>query len=289
MEDLILDLFNTKAIKACEANKPFWLTSGKIGAYFINAEYLYGSEQESKDLLTMVDQMLSEHKTLPKKVFEQVLKQYNSNSIYKNTIDMLMNTITQNIDINEIDYISGGERRDWVFSNIIAYLLHKPHITIFKDQTALLSNSDFTTTEQIQNLNSKKCLHIADLITEAVSYINLWIPSINNLGGQIKWTASIVDRMQGGTEKLKNNGIVTYSLIKVNKDLFKTALEKRTITEEQYKMINDYIDNPDETMRQFLKTHPEFIKESLKSTGKTLIRAQKCVNDNIYGLFNNVQ
>jgi len=41
--------------------------------------------------------------------------------------------IKNNIDVNEVDYISGGERRDWFFSPIIAKLLNKPHITIYKD------------------------------------------------------------------------------------------------------------------------------------------------------------
>lgn len=284
MEDLILNLFETKAVNACKADKPFWYTSGKIGLYFINTEFLYGSENESKELLAMIDEALANHQTLPKKVFDAVLNQYNTNSIYKYTIDTLVEKINQNVDVNEIDYISGGERRDWVFSNMVAYLLKKPHITIFKDLSALVSNSDFTITENIENLDNKTCFHISDLITEAASYINLWVPSIKKLGGNMKWTATIVDRMQGGAERLSNENVVTYSLVQVDKGLFKTALEKDAISQEQYDMIDKYMDNPDETMRAFLMAHPEFIEESLKGTGKTLIRAQKCVEQDIYKL-----
>ena len=100
----------------------------------------------------------------------------------------------------------------------------------------------------------------------------------------MKWTATIVDRMQGGADRLLEYGIETYPLVKVDKNLFKTALEKGAISQEQYSMIDNYMDHPDETMREFLKAHPEFIKNSLKSTGKTLIRAKKCVEENIYGL-----
>lgn len=284
MEELVLDLFNTKAIKACEADSPFWLTSGKIGAYFINAEFLYGSAEESKKLLELIDESLQDHNTLPKKVFEKVLNQYNTNEIYINTINSLIKKIKENINLDEVDYISGGERRDWVFSNIVAYILNKPHITVFKDLSLLVSNSDFSKTEEISSLNGKNCLHISDLITEAASYVNLWIPAIEKISGKIKWTATIVDRMQGGSDRLYNNNIDTYPLIKVNKDLFKTALKKGNITNEQYEMIDAYMDNPYETMREFLKEHPEFIKDSLKGTGKTLIRAKKCVEEDIYGL-----
>lgn len=286
MEDLVSNLFKTKAINACEANKPFWYTSGKIGVYFINAEFLYGSEEASKNLLANIDEELSDHETLPKKVFDEVAAQYNSNEIYKFTIDTLIKSIKENINIDEVDYISGGERRDWVFSNVVAYLLNKPHLTVFKDLSILVSNHDFTTTEKIDNLEGKKCLHISDLINTAASYVRAWIPIIENLGGKMEWTATIVDRMQGGTEILADHGVTTYSLVKVDKEVFKTALEKGAISQEQYGMIDKYLDNPDETMTEFLKAHPEFIRESLKGTGKTLTRVKKCLEEDIYGIAN---
>lgn len=284
MENLVSDLFKTKAINAGKEDKPFWYTSGKIGMYFINAEFLYGSEEESKALLANVDEALGNHMTLPKKVFDEVLAQYNSNEIYKATIDALVETIKNNVNIDEVDYISGGERRDWVFSNMVAYILKKPHISVFKDMTALVSDFDFSNTDTITTLEEKKCLHVSDLINTAASYVRAWVPIVEKLGGKMEWTITIVDRMQGGAEILSGFGVKTFSLVKVDKDLFKTALEKGAISKEQYEMIDKYIDNPYETMRQFLISHPEFIEEALKSTGKPLERAKKCLEEDIYGL-----
>lgn len=284
MENLVSDLFKTKAINAGKEDKPFWYTSGKIGMYFINAEFLYGSEEESKALLAKVDEALSNHMDLPKKVFDEVLTQYNSNDIYRETINALVDTIRNNINLDEVDYISGGERRDWVFSNMVSYILKKPHISVFKDMTALVSNSDFSNTDKLLTLEGKKCLHVSDLINTAASYVRAWVPIIEELGGKMEWTITIVDRMQGGAEILSGFGVNTFSLVKVDKDLFKTALENGAISEEQYKMIDKYIDNPYETMREFLITHPEFIEDALRSTGKPLERAKKCLTEDIYGL-----
>ena len=100
----------------------------------------------------------------------------------------------------------------------------------------------------------------------------------------MEWTITIVDRMQGGAEILAGYGVKTYSLVKVDKNLFKMALEKGAISSEQYKMIDKYIDSPFETMKQFLISHPEFIEEALKSSGKPLERAKKCLEEDIYGL-----
>lgn len=284
MSDIISYLFQTNAIKFCEENMPFWYTSGKIGPYFINTHFIYGNESEAKELLSFIDEQLSDKISLPKNVFEKVLLQYNTNTIYKDVIDTMINMIKSNINIDEIDYISGGERRDWFFSNIIAYLLNKQHISIYKDLSAVVSDSKFAETTFVKNINGKKVLHIADLITVASSYIRAWIPAIENLGAKMCWSCVVVDRMQGGTEKLKEKGILPLSLVQVDKSLFAKAEEMKFINKVQKEMLNNFFDNPDETMRNFLTLHPEFIKQSLNADEKTAKRAKLLVENNLYNL-----
>ena len=284
MSNIISYLFETNAIRFCEENKPFWYTSGKIGPYFINTHFIYGSEKEANELLSFIDESLSDKMTLPKKVFDKVLKQYNENKIYHDVIEHIKSYIEENIDINEIDYISGGERRDWFFSNIIAYLLNKPHITIYKDLSTVESNFDFSQTKEISNLEGKKVLHVADLITVASSYIRAWIPAIKNLGASILWSCVVVDRMQGGKEKLEAEGVKSLSLVNVDTDLFKKALELGFINNNQLELLNKFFKSPDDCMREFLINHPEFIENALNSDEKTKKRAQLLVDGNLYNL-----
>ena len=284
MSNIISYLFETNAIRFCEENKPFWYTSGKIGPYFINTHFIYGSEKEANELLSFIDESLSDKMTLPKKVFDKVLKQYNENKIYHDVIEHIKSYIEENIDINEIDYISGGERRDWFFSNIIAYLLNKPHITIYKDLSTVESNFDFTQTKEVSNLEGKKVLHVADLITFASSYIRAWIPAIKNLGASILWSCVVVDRMQGGKEKLEAEGVKSLSLVNVDTDLFKKALELGFINNNQLELLNKFFKSPDDCMREFLINHPEFIENALNSDEKTKKRAQLLVDGNLYNL-----
>lgn len=284
MSDIISYLFETNAIKFCEENKPFWYTSGKIGPYFINTHFVYGNEEDAKELLSFIDDQLSDKMSLPKNVFEKVLAQYNSNKIYKDVIDTMINTIKENINLDEIDYISGGERRDWFFSNIIAYLLDKPHISIYKDLNAVVSDSKFKETIALDKIEGKKVLHVADLVTVASSYIRAWIPAIENFGAKMCWSCVVVDRMQGGTEKIKEKGILPLSLVQVDKSLFAKALEMDVINKSQQEMLNGFFENPDETMKQFLINHPEFIEYSLKADEKTAKRAKLLVDNNLYGI-----
>ena len=284
MSDIISYLFETNAIRFCEENKPFWYTSGKIGPYFINTHFIYGSEKEAVELLSFIDESLSDKMTLPKKVFDKVLKQYNENKIYYDVIEHIKSYIEENINVNEIDYISGGERRDWFFSNIIAYLLQKPHITIYKDLSTVESNFDFSETKDVTKLENKKVLHVADLITVASSYIRAWIPAIRNLGANIMWSCVVVDRMQGGKEKLEAEGVKSLSLVNVDTNLFKSALDMGIINENQLELLNNFFKNPDECMREFLINHPEFIENALNSDEKTKKRAQLLVDGNLYNL-----
>ena len=284
MSDIMSYLFETNAIRFCEENKPFWYTSGKIGPYFINTHFIYGSEKEANELLSFIDESLSDKMTLPKKVFDKVLKQYNENKIYHDVIEHIKSYIEENIDINEIDYISGGERRDWFFSNIIAYLLNKPHITIYKDLSTVESNFDFTQTKEVSSLEGKKVLHVADLITVASSYIRAWIPAIKNLGANILWSCVVVDRMQGGKEKLEAEGVKSLSLVNVDTNLFKSALDMGIINKNQLDLLNKFFESPDECMREFLINHPEFIENALNSDEKTKKRAQLLVDNNLYNL-----
>lgn len=292
MSNIINYLFETNAIKFCKENEPFWYTSGKIGPYFFNAQFVYGSEEESKELLDYITEELasinngvSNKKDLPKKVLDKVLAQYNSNKIYYDVINQMKEYIENNIGLDNFEYISGGERRDWYFSIILAYLLKKPHLTVFKDMSALSSDSEFITTDEISNLNGAKVLHLADLITTASSYIKMWVPIINNLNGIMEHTLVIIDRNQGGKENLAEIGVKSHALATVDKNLFNHALELGFITQNQLDFINKYFDNPDGTMKEFLIKHPEFVENSLKSTNeRTLKRVHTMIDEDLYGL-----
>lgn len=284
MSNIMSYLFETKAIKFCEENKPFWYTSGKIGPYFINTHFVYGSEAEASELLSFIDDCLFDHLTLPEKVFKKVLAQYENNEIYHNVIEAMKNYILENIDVSQIDYISGGERRDWFFSNMIAYLLKKPHISIFKNLSTIVSDFKFENTSPINDINNKNVLHIADLITVASSYIRAWIPAIKNINGKICWSCVVVDRMQGGKAKIEAEGVKSFSLVNVDNTLFETAFKNNIINENQLNMLKEFFKDPDNTMKQFLINHPDFLENALNSDKKTAQRAKLLIDGNLYGL-----
>lgn len=284
MSNLMSYLFETNAVRVCPKDKPFWYTSGKIGPYFINTHFVYGNEADAADLLSFIDVAKDDKINMPKAVFERVKAQYENNKIYNDVVNEMIEFIKTNINVDDIDYISGGERRDWFFSYIASYLLNKPQITIFKDLTAVVSDSNFTETKTVTDISGKRVLHIADLMNQASSYIRAWIPAIQNLGGELVWSVVVVDRMQGGAQRLEDLGIKSFAMASIDESLFTTALEKNVINEAQFEMIKKFIEDPDGTMRAFLVAHPEFLEDALNSDAKTAGRAKLCIESNLYNL-----
>jgi orotate phosphoribosyltransferase len=281
-EKLVNWLFETTALRMSPYDKPFWYTSGTIGPYYINTHFLYGNEEKANNLLKTIDIVKDEIMTCPEKLIWITQENYNMDSIYKGLIDEMCDYITKNIDISKIDYISGGERRDWFFSLIIAQKLSKPHITIYKDLQSVLTVDGKT--NAVTDLHGASVLHIADLVTEASSYERAWIPAIKGLNGVMKWSLAVIDRQQGGTQLLESLNVVPYSMLKVDLSLFETALSLNRLTEPQYQLVKGYVENPKESMREFLVNNQKFLKNTIDSGTKDAERAKLCIEKNIYSL-----
>ncbi|HAA25297.1 MAG TPA: orotate phosphoribosyltransferase [Ruminiclostridium sp.] len=274
-EKLIEGLFETDAIKVCPAGKPFWYTSGKIGPYYVNTHFLYGGEEKANELLSIIDEAKNNKRECSGIILEYALKNYNEQAIYRTAIDALVESINEHAGINGLDYISGGERRDWFFSLVTAYLLKKPHITIFKDMEAYIFSGG--TAKKVESIEGARVIHIADIITTASSFERAWVPAIRKISGNLEHSFVIVDRMQGGAETLKKLGVASHSLANIDAGVFRSAYEKKYINKDQYNVVCDYIKDPDAFMRNFFSENPDFIKKALSGDEKTAQRARLCI------------
>lgn len=276
-EKLVQGLFETKAIRVCPADSPFWYTSGKIGPYYINTHFLYGSEEKANNLLGIIDAVKDDKGQCSAVISEKVLENYRTDPIYRNCIDTLLETIEQVIPKESFGYISGGERRDWFFSLAVAELLGKPHITIFKDLNAYVFQDGKS--EKMDSLENAGVLHVADLITSASSYERAWIPVIRNASGRMNASLVVIDRMQGGGELLESLGVKSHALIRIDGDIFTEACGKGYINQDQYRMVTRYMEDPDGFMRNFFAEHPDFIEKALHGDEKTAQRAKLCIEN----------
>ncbi len=279
---LVTYLFETRAIRVCPKDKLFWYTSGKIGPYYINTHFLFGSEEEAKRLLGQIDSLKDDKLACTGEIHKAVMEQYGKNPIFRGTIDALAAYIDERYNTRTFDFISGGERRDWFFSLPAASILGKPHITLFKDMDATVYEN--RSSHVRENLGGAAVLHVADLITSASSYTRAWIPIITNLGAKMKYSLAVVDRLQGGAEALDRLDVESHALVRIDRGVFEEACRREYIDEAQLKMVLDYMEDPDGSMRLFLMEHPEFLEDALKRGGKAAERARLLIENDLYNL-----
>ena len=274
-EKIVKWLFSTKAIQVAQPDQPFWYTSGTLGPYYINTHYLFGDQTSAKLLLEYIENGLKSPLLLPGKLAKRTQKQYETNLIFKS----LMDIVVESIDDYNFDIISGGERRDFFFSIQAASLLKKPHLSILKDGRSMISDKGFSNTKwAVQtDLKGKKVLHIADLVTEASSYIRTWIPTVKNLGCIMEHTLSVVDRKQGGARVLASEGVKLDSLVSIDKTLFEKAVENNLMTLDQQEQILLFMQDPHTFMKTFLYNNPEFLNSQFNAGGKAAERARLCL------------
>ena len=92
----------------------------------------------------------------------------------------------------------------------------------------------------------------------------------------------VVDRLQGGGELLERNNVCSFAMVSIDKSFFDSVLEMGLISKGQYDMLLQYTANPRESMKAFLKEHPEFLENALKADDKTSERAKLCIEKGIY-------
>ncbi len=279
-QTIVKALFDTQAIKVSPADQPFWYTSGTLGPYYINTHFLYGSESEANQLLSLIESTTANPLELPQTLSTAIMEHYQQQPVFKTVIDSLIEAL-QNVDF---DVVSGGERRDYFFSIPVAARLGKPHVAILKDGQTFYSDENFENTRALQpgEMKGQRFVHVADLVTEASSYTRTWLPTIHRLGGHIQETAVVVDRNQGGREVLAAEGVELIALTRIDADLFASASSAQLVNDAQVSQILLFMQDPHRYMTEFFESHPDFLAGQLALGGKAAERARRCL-DQGYG------
>ncbi len=276
MENPIISwLFETDAVRVCPEGQPFWYTSGKLGPFYINTQFLYGSEAAANALLKTIEEACAGDKlAFYDKVWADISAQLESCPIFSQLIDLM----TEEARKLDVDFVSGGERRDFFFSMPVAKKLGLGHLSIFKDLSCVYTDANGVSMDPAEaNLAGKKSVHIADLITVASSYIRAWIPAVEALGAKIAYSLAVVDRDQGGSEILAKAGCPLTTLVTIKPELFEQAKALGRVTDAQIELVNSFIADPDKFLHDFLVAHPNFLANEIAKGGKSAQRAELCI------------
>lgn len=250
-DDILQRLYATQAIAIWDSAKGpvFWYTANVPGPFFVNTEWVIGRELAGA-LLKQTDAILATQ-TDPaaraaalKTLF---LDAWKGSADYQAVIAALVATARERFAQGAFRFVSGGERRDWIFSFPFAGAMGVPHLTLFKEGTAH--------PEQAPQPGDA-ALHIADLLNNAASYFELWLPALEKLGVACPATLCVTSRGDTGLNRLKEAGKRVESLAHIGLPLFAAARESGMIAATTYEELATHFRSAPEWAETYLMERP---------------------------------
>jgi len=241
-------LVKTGAFK--DLDTPVILTSGELGIYYVNTENLLGDNGAWK-----------QYGENSKKMIEHAIAMEKQNPDFGKVINFIARQVKSMTPKDDKPFmISGGQRRDWLFSGPVAATLRQPHLSLYKEGRVEAFWPDSGDAKEYLKVGTDKLLntnilHISDLLTKASSGYRIeqgrekgWIPMIRQRQGTIKNLATVVTRLQGGEQILAEQNVNVTSFVAINSDFVKQHSTKP-------ERALDYMANPTTWSKNYLAEH----------------------------------
>ena len=232
-----------------DLDTPVILASGVMGIYYVNTEKLLQDNNKWKEFGNDSHAMI-----------QHAINITNKNPEFGEVIDILSEKVNSLFPKTGSCAISGGQRRDWIFSGPVAAKLNMDHISIYKDgKIEILPPNDpgyqpnNSQNKIITDLSGRTIIHIPDMLTAASSCYRLdkdnqekgWIPEIRKREGITKNLVSVVSRLQGGEGNLAKIEVNAESLVAIGPNFLQehSTNPKRAI---------EYKENPEQWTKNYL-------------------------------------
>ena len=293
MSKLIKLIFDTGAFQVLE--EPTILTSGEIGIYYVNTEKLCPNSKE----------LLAEFGDLPAEMIKGAVQCYENDEDFRYVIEALAEkaeSYLQSYNPLRAIAISGGQRRDWIFSGPVAVKLDLPHVTLYKPKKGnpdrievMLPDRRLLPDTMFDKISS---VHIADLMTKGSSAYTAsegmtikqdaldedgnilygspvkgdgWIPMQRRAGIEVNRMLNVVTRLQGGEENLLQAKVDAFSFVAINPGFITKANKADLLTGEKIDISLDYMQNPEFWSKEYIRNNgvDAFVKFFDPDGGKT--------------------
>lgn len=141
--------------------------------------------------------------------------------------------------------ISGGETRDWIFSNPVSERLSMPAVMLYKDGKTVGAN-----------IKGRNVLHIADLNNEGSSPRDFWVPIIGRAGGNIKNILFYLDRMEDGVKVMRDLGLNAYAVAPLDAHAWDYLMKipDSGVTPEIYRQLMNRMEDKNGWARKMLRS-----------------------------------
>jgi len=238
-EDMLRRILETKAVSIWnhKTGPIFWYAASIPGPFYVNTELVLGKDLSSPLLeeITAIITDIKEPQARSEKLEVLIMKAYESNSFFQSIIETMEAQIREAFPKGSFSVLSGGERRDWPFSIPLAKKLGIKHAYLFK-------NGEHYCAKPLQK--GEIAIHVSDLINNAASYFNAWLPILEKNGLSCIGTLCVNSRGSNGVDRLKKNGQKVITLNSVDVSFFESCCEKGLIDQATLDELRIFFEAP---------------------------------------------
>lgn len=239
-----------------DKEKRVLITSGEsFTPFFVNAEKLMRDPS--------LNSFLELNEKNPHAIIERAIQHYKTNSQFEEVIDIMANYVQQILPLDKDVLISGGMRRDLIFSAPIAYFFSLDHLSLFKTNPGddpskspmIFTSMDSLKSHELSDrLDGIEVIHVADLLTKASSCFDYdnqsgmfsgWVPQLRYRGASVNNLVTAVSRLQGGEQRLIAAGIKPKSFVYIDENYVKEH-------SNQAEVCKKYLENDIEDTQSYI-------------------------------------
>jgi uridine monophosphate synthetase len=143
------------------------------------------------------------------------------------------------MNFERIDKIASIALKGALISPSIATIINLPCIIVRKKEKEYGATGRMVGAEVSKGDN---ILFFDDVVSEGISKIE-GIKPLEDLGAKVKHIIVVIDREQGGKEKLEQKGYIVHSLAKIS-EIVKSLVTSSNISNNQARAVLEYINNP---------------------------------------------
>jgi hypothetical protein len=255
--DLLKLILDTHALSIWNREKGpvFWYAANIPGPFYLNTEMMIGKTM-SEHLLREITAIIAgdvDAEARAEQLERLILEAFKKNKEWQRLIATMIDRAHKDFPANAYAYISGGERRDWLFSIPFAHMAELPHLYLFKNETTFCK----------QPLKAGQAvLHVSDLINNAASFFDLWQPALDKL--KLKCCGNLCVNVRGetGLKRLREAGQKVVSLMSIDVEFFRRLHAADLITRETFEEISVFFASSSDWAAKYLIDKPQLFDAS---------------------------
>ncbi len=156
-------------------------------------------------------------------------------TLFRNVCNVLAYLATERVGLENFDKVAGIPTTGLIYATAVAVKLNKPLIYVRKQAK---KHGMGKLVEGVLS-EGERVLIVDDVVTTGSSILRA-VQAIRGCGGIINNAVALIDREQGGAERLAREGVKLYTWLKVS-EFFGILRRENVIDEERYVELSAYL------------------------------------------------